>query len=69
MPKMASHISSHNKNTIQEFKKSQHSNPKTCDCQIAENCPLNRNCKQSAVICQADVTPEIDNERIYIGLT
>ena len=61
---MASHISSHNKNAIQEFKKSQHSNPKTFDYQVAENCPLNRNCKQSSVIC-----PEIDNERIYIGLT
>ena len=33
MPNMASHISSHNKNIIQ------HSNPKTCDCQVAENCP------------------------------
>ena len=41
----------------------------TCDCQVAENYPLNRNCNQSAVIYQADVTPEIDNEHIYIGLT
>ena len=40
-----------------------------CDCQVAENCPLNGNCKQSAVTYQTDVTPEIDNERIYIGLT
>ena len=29
MPNMASHISSHNKNIIQEFKKSQYPNPKT----------------------------------------
>ena len=49
--------------------KSQHPNLKTCDSQVAENCALNGNCKQSAVIYQADVTPEIDNERIYIGLT
>ena len=69
MPNMASHISSHNKNIIQESKKSQHPNPKTCDCQVAENCPLNGNCKQSAVIYQADVTPEIDNKHIYIGPT
>ena len=66
---MASHISSHNKNIIQESKKSQQPNPKTCDCQVAENCNLNGNCKQFAVIYQADVTPEIDNECIYIGLT
>ena len=66
---MKSQISSHNKNIVQESKISQHSNPKTCDCQVAENCLLNGNCKQSAVIYQADVTPEIDNERIYIGLT
>ena len=69
MPNMVSHISSNNKNIIQESTKSQHPNPKTCDCQITKNCPLNRNCKQSPVIYQADVTPEIDNERICIGLT
>ena len=37
MPKMASHISSNNKN-IQESKKSQHPNPKTWDFQVPENC-------------------------------
>ena len=42
---------------------------KTCDCQVAQNCPLNGNCKQSAVIDQADVTPEIDNEYTYAELT
>ena len=69
MPNIVSHISSHNKNIIQKSKKSQHPNPKSCDCQIAENCPLNGNWKQSAVIYQADVTQVIDNERINIGLT
>ena len=69
MPKMESHISSHNKNIMRESKKSQHPNRKTCDCQVAENCPLNGNCKQSAVIYQADVTPEIYNKYIYTGLT
>ena len=49
MHNMASHIFSHNKNIIQESKKSQHPNPKTCDCQVAENCLLNGNFKQSAV--------------------
>ena len=68
MPNMASQISSHDKSIIKESKKS-HLNPKTCDCQVAENCPLNRNCKQSAVIYQADVIPEIDNKHYYIGLT
>ena len=68
MPNMASHISSHNKNIVQESKKSQYPNPKTCDCQVAENCPLNVNSKQSTVIYQAGVIPEIDKERIYIGL-
>ena len=69
MPNMTSHISSHHKSIIQESKNSHHLNPKSCDCQIAENCPLNGNCKQSAVIYQADVTPEIDNEHTCIGLT
>ena len=67
---MASHISSHNKNIIQESKKSQHPNPKMCGCQVAENCPPpDGNCKESVVIYQADATPEIYSERINIGLT
>ena len=67
MPNTASHIFSHNKSIIQESKKSQHPNPKTCDCQVAESCLLNGNCKQSAVIHQEDVTPEIDKKTyIYI---
>ena len=69
MSDMASHISIHNKSIIQESKKSQHLNPKMCDWQVVENCPLNRNCQQSAVIYQADATPEVDNEHNYIGLT
>ena len=69
MPDMASHIYSHNKSIIQESKKKQHLNPKMCDCQVVENCPLNRNCQQSAVTYQADVTPEVDNKHNYIGLT
>ena len=68
MPNMALHISSHNKNIMQEFKKAKHPDPKTRDCEVAEKCSLNGNCKQSAVIYQADVTTEINDERIYIGL-
>ena len=40
-----------------------------CACQVVENCPLNRNCQQSAVTYPADVTPEVDNKHNYIGLT
>ena len=40
-----------------------------CDCQVAEKCPINGNCKQFAVIYQVDVTPEIDKDHTYIGLT
>ena len=69
MPNIASHISSLNKSIIQESKKSQHPNPQMCDCELAEKCPLNGNCKLSGVTYQANVTPEIDNECIYIGLT
>ena len=68
MPNMASHISTNNKNIIQESKNSQHPNPGTCYCQVAENCPLNGNCKQSAVIYQADVTPEIDTNVFILDL-
>ena len=69
MPNMATHISSHNRKILQETKKLQHPNPRTCDCQVADNYPLDGNCKQSAVVYQADVTPEVDSERNYIGLT
>ena len=54
---------------IQESKKSQHLNPKTCDCLVAENCLLILNYKQSAVIYRADVTPKIGNQHSYIWLT
>ena len=66
---MASHISSPNKNIIQESKKSQHPNLEMCYCEVAENCPLNGNCNKSAVIYQADVTPKVDHERIYTAFT
>ena len=69
MPNMASHISSHNKNIIQESKKSQHPNTKSCDCLVAETAPFNGNCKKSTVIYQADATIEIDYKSVHIGLT
>ena len=68
MPNIASHISTNNKNIIQESKNSQHPNPRTCYCQVAENCRLNGNSKQSAVIYQADVTPEIDTNAFILDL-
>jgi len=69
MPNVASQISSHNRNIIQESIRTQQQNPKTCNCQKPENCPLSGNCIQSAVIYQADVTPDTDDKRVYIGLT
>ena len=69
MPNIAAHISSHNKNIMQVSKNSQDPNPRMCDCQLPENCPLSGKCKQSAVIYNADVKPELDLERNYFGLT
>ena len=60
MPNVASQISTHNRNIIKKFKNKEHPNPKTCNCKRAENCPLNGNCIQSAVIYQANVNPESD---------
>ena len=69
MPNVASQIASHNRNIIGEYKKSDLPIPKKCDCKRADNCPLNGKCKQSAVIYKAEITPEIDDKRSYIGLS
>ena len=69
MPNMAAHIASHNKNIIEKFRKDPAPVQRTCNCQQPNNCPLDGNCLQEAVVYRADITPETDGKQFYIGLT
>ena len=59
-------IESHNKK-IEEPEKN--NKEKTCNCRNKTNCPLNGNCKTSAVIYQASVNNENGEQQSYVGLT
>ena len=69
MPNMASHIASHNKKILQKSRDLEVQDGRSCNCENPENCPLNGNCLQEAVVYQADVTPETEEEQSYLGLT
>ena len=42
---------------------------KTCNCRKKTDCPLNEECKTSAVIYQASVRDEKGGQQSYVGLT
>ena len=42
---------------------------RTCNCHNTDNCPLNGNCLQQAVVYRADVTPDQGEPKYYVGLT
>ena len=69
MPNVASHIASHNRKVLQESNAAPIQNQRTCDCQNPAACPLDGNCQQEAIVYKADITPETDEERCYIGLS
>ena len=69
MPNVASHIASHNRKILEESRSNGNQNPRTCDCQKLNDCPLDGNCMQAAVIYKADITPERDEEQYYVGLS
>ena len=69
MPNVALQIASHNRNLIRESKRLDLPTPKKCDCKKADSCPLNGHCKQSAVIYKADINPEVDDKKSYIGVS
>ena len=71
MPNIASHIASHNRKVLKESKEQgvTPQNQRTCNCEHPENCPLDGNCLEPAVVYQADVTPDVDEEQSYLGST
>ena len=70
MPNIASHIKAHNRKVLQEPTR-QEEPEVTCNCQNADNCPLNGNCLQDAVVYKADVFPEAQapESEYYVGNT
>ena len=70
MPNMASHIASHNKKVIKEATAPQDENVRrTCSCRNPGDCPFDGNCLQPACVYQADVVPETQDDKLYIGST
>ena len=69
MPNMARHIASHNRKILQKSKEQDAPAPRTCNCDHPENCPLDGNCLEEAVVYKADVTPEITRGQSYHGST
>ena len=69
MPNVASHIASHNRKVLQELSASNGQNQIKCNCANPETCPLDGNCLEEALVYKADITPEIDAERLYVGIT
>ena len=54
MQNMASHIAAHNKKVL----KAANPNPtdeRRCNCENPENCPLDGNCLESALVYKADI--------------
>ena len=67
MPSVSSHISSHNITTLKKFR-SKNTNPRTCNCNEADSCPLNGECQVSAVVYQGTIEIPNGEKRNYIGL-
>ena len=70
MPNIASHIKAHNRKILKEPTQIEPSEV-TCNCQNADNCPLNGNCMQDAVVYKADVYPDVQAPEFeyYVGNT
>ena len=69
MPNMASHIKAHNRKVLQENNPPAEAPERTCNCRDADNCPLDGNCLQNAVVYQSDVTPDPGEPQYYVGVT
>ena len=68
MPNIASHISSHNIKTIEKSRLEVNQRSRTCNCVDKEKCPLGGNCLATAIVYQANIKPDEDDEAKYIGL-
>ena len=69
MPNISSHIKAHNRKVLQKANPTGETPGRTCNCHDTDNCPLNGNCLQQAVVYRADVTPEQGEPMYYVGLT
>ena len=67
-PNMKAIITAHNSKVMTSSSTSTQTQPKTCNCQKKDECPMNGNCLQEAIIYQATVKTPTD-EKIYIGST
>ena len=64
---MKSKISAHNKKLLSN-EPNQSETPRTCNCQVPKNCPLNGTCLSSAIVYRGTVTCD-DITKTYIGGT
>ena len=68
MPSIASHISSHNINTLNKFRNSGDTQ-QTCNCNNPERCPLNGECLTRASVYKGKIrTPSGEIDRRYLGV-
>ena len=68
MPSIASHISSHNINTLNKFRNSGDTQ-QTCNCNNPERCPLNGECLTRASVYKGKIrTPSGGIDRRYLGV-
>ena len=54
--------------TLQKSRTSENQQSAKCNCQNKDKCPLQGNCLVSVLVYRADIKPEIDDERKYVGL-
>ena len=67
-PNVGSIIKTHNEKVLKKTTTVPDNNKSTCNCQKAENCPLEGNCLQEAVVYKATVTTPTTT-KAYIGST
>ena len=68
MQNMASHIAAHNRKVLKVANPNS-TDERRCNCENPENCPLDGNCLESALVYKADISPEIDDDKYYNGST
>ena len=67
-PNVSSIITNHNSRVMKNSTKSPGKRKQNCNCQKPNNCPLQGNCLQEAVVYKATVTTP-DTTKVYIGST
>ena len=69
-PNMATIISSHNRNVLQEKRMKEKPAQKECNCQKrVQSCPIRGECQTKALVYKATIKTDDDNLRTYTGCT